>query len=114
MARRGTVTGPPRSFVQRGGTWPDGPFTPGTPPEILHAAHVATRLRQLTDESTVVALACTVGVTRSALHGILNGSRWPDAVSIARIELATDQPVWPVHMFTPAQHGAPKDRNPPR
>jgi hypothetical protein len=96
MARRGSAAGPPREFVAPGGDWPDGPFLSGTPQEIVYAAHLAARLRELVGEQTVVALAHSVGVTRSALHGILNGSRWPDAVTIARIELGTQQPLWPV------------------
>ena len=101
MARRGNVGGPPREFVVRGGHWPDGPFADGTPPEIVYAAHVATRITELVAGQTVVALARTAGVTRSAIHAILNGSRWPDAVTIARIEMGTQQPLWPTAAVEP-------------
>jgi hypothetical protein len=56
---------------------------------------VALRLRDAIGDQSLRAVAATVNVNHSTLIGILAGSTWPDAETIAKLELGLDADIWP-------------------
>jgi hypothetical protein len=93
MPQRRTPVAAPSSYV-RGG-WPGGRLDADAPPEARYAQVVALRLRHALDETTVTAVAAEADLARGTLYGIINGSRWPDLVSLARLENALGVRLWP-------------------
>jgi transcriptional regulator with XRE-family HTH domain len=59
-------------------------------------AELARRLRRyLTDTGTSHSeFARTTGLSRSTIHGVLNGTLWIDVITLARLEAATGRQLW--------------------
>ena len=91
MARRG-ITGPPRSFITKG-EWPDGKIV--CPPPALYAAEVARRLRDALDGRTLREVAGLADLDHTTLWAVLRGERWPDLVTISKLESSLGVRLWP-------------------
>lgn len=92
VPRRTGITGPPRSYL-RSGSWPTG--TVEDPPEAVYAAEVARRLKAAIGERSLRAVAREAGLDHTTVRAVLAGDRWPDLVTIARLETALDARLWP-------------------
>jgi hypothetical protein len=92
VPRRSGITGPPRSYLSSG-TWPTG-RTKG-PPEASYAAEVARRLAAAIGNRSVRAVARDAGLDHTTVRAVLEGERWADLVTIARLEQALGTRLWP-------------------
>lgn len=72
--------------------WPDGP---STSPEGEVARRFAENLRRQIAARPIRAVARDSGVNHSTLLGILDGQKWPDLETIAKIEEGTGADLWP-------------------
>jgi hypothetical protein len=83
----------------------DGPFLDGTPTDLLGqvAQAFARNLRAAMTGRTGRGFERDSGMSNASVVRILKGQVWPDAVTIARLEVATGRSLWPP--FDPATHG---------
>src|SRR5690348_3825969 len=97
MPRRTGVAGAPNSDVRDGGTWPGGPFRKDTPASVVYAADTARRFRMAIDAAggNMSAVAADLGVARSTLYDILDGTTFPDLHTLASAEQHFGVRLWP-------------------
>lgn len=91
MPRRG-ISGPPRSFIVSG-DWPDGEVEGPAP--VLYAAEVARRLATAVDGRSLRDVAAEADLDHTTLWAVLRGDRWPDLVTLAKLETALGVRLWP-------------------
>lgn len=72
--------------------WPHGP---GPDPSSEVARHLALGLREAMDGRSAREVGRITGVDFSTVSAILNGTTWPDLVTIARLEAGLDADLWP-------------------
>jgi DNA-binding phage protein len=70
------------------GEWPTGPLEADAPTAAVWAAEISEQLAAAigTDARSVSAVASATGVARSTLYAIMNGTRWPDLVTLGELE----------------------------
>jgi len=75
----------------------DGDFLDGTPTDALGrvAQSFALNLREAMTGRSGRAFEREAGMSNASVVRILKGQVWPDAVTIARLELATGRSLWP-------------------
>ena len=100
MPRRSRLYRAPRDWVVDG-QWPHGPFAADAPDVVAHAAEVATALQQALTGRNKTQVAREADVERTTLYDILNGRSWIDTVTLAKLELYLDLPLWPAHPIQP-------------
>jgi lambda repressor-like predicted transcriptional regulator len=93
MPRRARAT--PRELAP---AWPDGPAN-SVEGEV--ARRFAENLRAVIGTRAVRAVARDAGVNHSTLLGILDGQKWPDLETIAKIEEGTGTDLWPGRLGHP-------------
>lgn len=91
MARRG-ITGPPNSYLVSG-VWPDGEVVGPTPAR--YAAEVGRRLQAAVGGRPLREIAELADLDHTTLWAVLRGDRWPDLVTLAKLEEALDLRLWP-------------------
>jgi lambda repressor-like predicted transcriptional regulator len=62
---------------------------------VTYARLFALRVASLMDERSLRDVARLAGLSHSTLHAVLGGDRWPDMVTIAKLEDAFDAELWP-------------------
>jgi|GEM_PF-1297859 len=89
---------PPISYVLRG-IWPNADMRPDAPLSAQAAQHVARALGAAMAETATGqrALAATSGVAHTTIGRILTGTVLCDIGSLARLEHALGQRLWPEH-----------------
>ena len=89
---------PPISYVLRG-SWPTADMTPDAPPSAAAAQHLARTLRAAMAETATGQRALDVasGVAHTTIGRILAGTVLCDIGSLARLEHAVGQRLWPEH-----------------
>lgn len=58
---------------------------------------LALNVRRAMGNRSLRAAATDAGVDHTVLADILNGASWPDVRTVAVLELAFNQPLWPHH-----------------
>lgn len=91
MPRRSDVTGPPASYVE--GPFRDG--TPAGPAAVRYAQQLARILKEAIGDRSIREIARQTGIAHTTIAGVLNGSRWADLVTIARLEETLETKLWP-------------------
>ena len=92
MPRRSGISGPPRSYLVSG-AWPTGRIK--GPPEARYAAEVARRLAKAMEGQSLRAVAREAGLDHTTVRALAEGERWPDLITIARLEQALGSRLWP-------------------
>lgn len=92
VPRRSGITGPPKSYLASG-EWPTGRID--GPPEAKYAAEVSRRLREAIGERTLRSVAREAGLDHTTVRAVVEGERWPDLITVARLEQALDVRLWP-------------------
>jgi transcriptional regulator with XRE-family HTH domain len=66
------------------------------PPGTEQMAELTRRLRTHLDETgtSLSEFARASGLSRTTVHGVASGTTWIDVITLARLEAATDQPLW--------------------
>lgn len=97
---------PPISYVLRG-SWPTAAMKPDAPPSAAAAQHLARALGAAMAETATGqrALAVTSGVAHTTIGRILAGTVLCDIGSLARLEHALGQRLWPEHAVTHRRSG---------
>lgn len=90
MPRRTDLDGPPNHYVT---PWPDGPTT--GPAEVQVAVTIAHKLADATAGRSLRDVGRQAGVDHTTIAGIIAGERWPNMVTLARLEQALDVALWP-------------------
>lgn len=80
--RRGTV-GPPRDYVR--GEWPNDPAVANAPRAVEHARAISVRLAEALRDRSVTDVAAEADLARSTIYDLVNGSTWPDLVSLGKL-----------------------------
>lgn len=108
MTRPTEIRGAPRTHVADG-QWPDGPLSPVVPAQ--YAQVLARNLRSAiaSQDLTQEEVCRRTGLDRSTLWGILAGRRWPDLVSISRLEWGLGRRLWPLEDILLMQHVPPTE-----
>jgi hypothetical protein len=77
----------------------EGDFLDGTPTDALGgvAQAFARNVRDATAGRSGRAFEREVGMSNAVVVRILKGLVWPDAVTIARLEMATGRSLWPAY-----------------
>jgi len=86
------IGGPPRSYLTEG-EWPDG--TVDGPVEARYAQALAQRLRDAIGQRSLREVGRAARIDHTTISAILAGRRWGDLVTIARLEQALGQSLWP-------------------
>lgn len=98
VTNRGDRTRPggPATYIVDG-EWPTGSIDPGAPVATSWAATIAERLASAIndDARSTSAIAAAAEVARSTLYGIMNGTRWPDLVTVGELERHLDTELLP-------------------
>lgn len=92
MSPRQSQLGPPNTYVEAG-AWPDARLT--GPRLVLYAQAFARRLQTAIDQRPVREVARLAEISHSTLLAVMGGARWPDMVTIAKLEEALDADLWP-------------------
>lgn len=92
MPRRSGISGPPRSYLVSG-EWPAGKVE--GPAEARYAAEVARRLANAMEGQSLRATAREAGLDHTTVRALVEGVRWPDLITIARLEQALGVRLWP-------------------
>ncbi|MEZ0579296.1 hypothetical protein [Nocardioides sp. MH1] len=79
------------------GTWPDGEFQQDSPDAVAYAVEIARALEAALEGKNKSAVASHARIERTVLYRILQGTSWPDTLSIAKLELALDTSLWPAN-----------------
>jgi DNA-binding phage protein len=85
------VDGPPISYVTAG-EWPYGTIED---PIAGYAQEVARRLAQAIGEKSFRSVARQAGVDHTTIMAVVRGERWPDLITLARLEVALNTRLWP-------------------
>jgi len=72
--------------------WPEVP-SPDPVGEV--GRQISIRLRAAIGKRTLRAVASSIGMNHSTLVGILDGTSWPDAETLARLERGLGVDIWP-------------------
>lgn len=109
MTRPKGISGAPVALVADG-QWPDGDLSDIVPARyaqvLARNLRAAIAVRKLTQEE----VCRRTGVERSTLWGLLSGQRWPDMITISRLEWGLGQRLWPLEEILLIQHaGEPAD-----
>lgn len=76
-----------------GDAWPNAKLK--GPRLVLYAQVFARRLQAAIDERSLREVARLAGISHSTLLAVMAGQRWPDMVTIAKLEEALDVDLWP-------------------
>lgn len=82
----------PASFV-RAGTWPHEPLL--EPGLAEYARQIALNLLEAMGSRSIREVASAAGLTHSTLARVLSGERWPDTLTLAKLERALSTQLWP-------------------
>ncbi|HLU30988.1 MAG: XRE family transcriptional regulator [Acidimicrobiia bacterium] len=82
---RRALRGGPAAYVESG-RWPTGAIRPDAPGATWWAAEISRRLASALAEESKSATAEATGMARSTLYDILNGTTWPDLVTLVALE----------------------------
>ena len=75
------------------GDWPNAMLEPSL--AAAYAQELARNLRRVTEGMTLRQVAQLVGLDPMTIRALINGYRWADTVSVAKLELGLDQLLWP-------------------
>ena len=92
MSPRHRELGPPVAYVEAG-DWPAARLA--GPRVVLYAQGFAFRLEEAINHRPVREVARLADISHSTLLAVLGGERWPDMVTIAKLEEALDADLWP-------------------
>ena len=92
MPRRSGISGPPRSYIASG-EWPVGKVE--GPAEARYAAEVAKRLATAIEGQSLLSVAREAGLDHTTVRALAEGVRWPDLITIARLEQSLGVRLWP-------------------
>lgn len=82
----------PVHYVVRG-EWPEAELS--GPSLVMYAQLFARRLRKAIGARGIREVARDSGLSHSTLLAVLHGERWPDMVTVARLEESLDVDLWP-------------------
>jgi hypothetical protein len=91
---------PPRSWVVRGGAWPDGPLAADAPPYAVVTAAVVQRYRAAAGARSLRSVAAAAGIDPTSLGRTLAGETVPDVHTVAVLEDALGVKLWPAYPRT--------------
>ena len=91
VVRRAGVDGPPISYVTDG-EWPYGTIEN---PVTGYAQEVARRLAKAIGDKSFRSVAREAGVDHTTIMAAVRGERWPDLITLARLEVALEARLWP-------------------
>jgi DNA-binding phage protein len=94
VPRRSQQYRTPRDWLATG-EWPDGRFVADTPNVVAYAVEIARRLQVELKGQSKSEVAREAEIERSTLYDILSGRTWPDAVTLAKLELVLETRLWP-------------------
>ena len=86
----------PCAYVVAGEKWPRGPLVVDAPKEALLAQGIANKiLDELKKrETTAHAVASRRGISSETLYKVLDGTNWPNFVTVARLEIHFNRRLW--------------------
>lgn len=65
------------------------------PPEAHYAVEVARRLARAMEGQSLRSVARESGLDHTTVRALVEGQRWPDLITIARLETALNVRLWP-------------------
>lgn len=92
MPRRRDVDGPPRSYIVSG-SWPDGRGSDEVP--VRYVQELAMNLAEAIGDRSLREVGRLAGVDHTTISAVLAGDRWPDLVTVARLEQGLGVRLWP-------------------
>ena len=99
--RRGDQAKPyPRLVARRPRQYPSAlvegwPTVPSTDPAVEVARVLAQRLREAMDGRSSREVGRLAGIDYTTVSAILNGTTWPDLMTLSRLEAALGRDLWP-------------------
>ncbi len=106
MSPRHRELRPPAAYVEAG-EWPAARLS--GPRLVLYAQEFAFRLEAAINNRSVREVARLAGISHSTLLAVLGGERWPDMVTIAKLEEALEADLWPgVFLRSGGRTGPPR------
>lgn len=88
---------PPRTWVDAGGEWPDGPLAADAPPYAVVTAAVVRGYRAAAGSRSLRSVAGAAGIDPTSLSRTLSGETVPDVHTVAVLEDALGVPLWPIY-----------------
>jgi hypothetical protein len=86
----------PRMHLIQPGQWPDGEVQEGDGMvPARYAQGLALRLGQAIGSRSFRQIARISGVSHGTVSHVFAGLSWPDLITVARLEWALGQPIWP-------------------
>ena len=82
----------PASYVSPG-SWPHGPLL--EPGLAEYARRIVLNLIEAMGSRSIREVASAAELTHSTLARVLTGERWPDTLTLAKLERALDAQLWP-------------------
>ncbi len=92
MSPRQAGLGAPKTYV-RFGVWPTGSVEGPVP--VGYVQRFCKRLAAAIGERSVREVARTADLSHTTLLAVLSGTRWPDAITVAKLEDALGEDLWP-------------------
>ena len=91
VPRRSDIPGPPRDFVQGRFLEDDAEI----PIVVRYAQELARSLHEAIGPLSLRYVARRAKLDHTTIAAVLSGSRWPDLVTIAKLEQALGKRLWP-------------------
>ena len=97
MPRRREPLKPPREYVVKGQQWPYCDLVPGAPVAAAVLQTICVRARAEINRQGVTqhSVAAMANLDPSTLRLVLNGYKWPDMVTIVKMEQNLQASLWP-------------------
>ena len=93
--RGARVKGGPNQYLRAGSTWPTGRLLKSAPVAAYWSAEISRRLAAAMEGRSKSSVAEEAGIRRATIYSVLDGSTWPDIVTIATLEGVLGVPLWP-------------------
>jgi hypothetical protein len=79
----------PRAYLAEDGKWPYGPLVDNPPKEVLLAQGICKKILHYSQKRqwTRHHIAQEAAIGYQSLYTLLNGTTWPDIVTVARLEM---------------------------
>ncbi len=82
----------PRTYL-RSGVWPTGSVDGPVP--VGYVQRFCIRLAIAMGDRSIREVARAAGLSHTTLLAVMSGARWPDAITVAKLEDSLGQDLWP-------------------
>ena len=101
MPKRRDLKPRPNQYLERDGSWPEGPLKVPEKPEARFFMELSRNLQSALGSKNIRQVARDAGITHPIIYDILNGDTWAGVPIVFRLEKALRRSIWPTKHIPP-------------